>query len=409
MWSRIAVSLVLTSLSICLSTSAFAQQAELSLSHSESLLNNGATSDGKPALKSMLEKTQRLKAYKFETVLTTNVKGKEITETGRLFFKSPNLIRFEALKAGKRSGAIVVRQSDGKIRGKMGGALGGIKVTLAPDSKLLKTSNGFSVLESDLGSLLSLAFEKMTANTRCLAGKAKSISNQIIELVDKDNGLVFRMAVKEPERLPEQWSIFLDGKLFSTAKFVGLQVLQDLPDSIFALTSEAAETAGASGERTVRFSIPDYRRQMNAARSEMLVDGLTKETFDLTSDGKGILRAATDLLLEDLEALKTIAEREPDGKAVWCTNGEKRLVELVCRMELILSALPQVANSIEKSDHTDAVQARLKLWSSSIDNAKLQLSRLYDQIEQDTPDANKIEQSTAELQKDVCLLREIVP
>lgn len=407
MWLKAALTLIFVSSNLCCFLSP--AEAENDLSKSESLLESSVNIDGKPALKSMFDKTQRLKAYRFESVLTTNIKGKEITETGRLFFKSPNMIRFEALKAGKRSGAIVVRQPDGKIRGKMGGALGGIKVTLAPDSKLLKTSNGFSVLESDLGSLLSLAIEKMSANTRCLTGKVANISHPLIELVDKNNGLVFRMAVKEPEKLPEQWSIFLDGKLFSTAKFADLQVLPDLPDSIFALSTEAAQAVGSASDRTVKLSIPDYRRQMNAARAEMLVDGLTKDSFDLTADGKGILRAASDLLVEDTEALKTVAEPQPDGKFGWAPNGERRLVEIASRMELIFSALPHVTSSIEKMDHSDTVQARLKLWTSSIDNARVQLSQLFEQMDQDTPDTSLIERNIQELQKDISLLREIIP
>lgn len=383
-----------------------AAATERDLTYSESLLE-GAGTDGKTALKAMLDKTHGLKAYRVETVLYTNVKGKEIVETGRLYFKSPNSIRFEALKAGKRSGAIVVRQPDGKIRGKMGGALGGIKVTLAPDSKLLKSANGFSVLESDLGSLLSLANEKLSSNTKCLLGKVTTIPQPLIELLDKSSGLVFRMTVKEPDKLPDQWSIFLDGKLFSTAKFVGLQVLPDLPDSIFALATDASEAAGAAGDRTVRLSIPDYRQRMNSARAEMLVDGLKKDGFALTTDSKGILRAAIDLIEEDLEAMKTVTERLPDGNTTWSNNGEKRLVELSARVELILSAMPSVASALQKFDRSDAADARLKLWNSTVEQARNNLSIVMDQIEQDNPDANSIDQAVANLQKEICLLREI--
>lgn len=383
--------------------------SERDLSSSESLLA-GSGADGKATITSMRDKTTQLKAYRFESVLSTQSKGKVIVETGHFYFKSPNLIRFELTKGGKRTGAVVVRQPDGKIRGKMGGALGGVKVTLAPDSKLLRSANGFSVLESDLGSLLSLAIEKMSSRTRCLHGKVAGVPQPLLELLDNNDALVYRMSVKEPDKLPDQWNLFQGGKLFSTCKFMNLQILSDLPDSVFALAADASEAAHAAGERSVRLSIPDYRRRMNAARAEMLVDGLNKEGFELSADGKGIVQAAIDLMQEDLETLKVgVFQRVPEGNSIWAPGGERRLVESATRIELILSALPQVAAALKKIDRSDAAEARIKLWSSSVASGRTNLSELLGQIDQDVPDADLIDQSIAELQKQTCLLREIMP
>lgn len=246
------------------------------LTNPQQMLDSSA-SDARALVRAMLDRMKQLKSYSIETVLCTYKGKKPVVETGKLLFKNPNLIKFECVNAGKRSGAVVVRQPDGKIKGKMGGALGGIKLTLSPDSKLLRTANDFSILECDLGSLLTMTMSKMTGTTQCKVGTIAG-GTQIIELAD-NGSMISRMSIDAKSKLPDLWSLFKDNAIFSTAGFSNMKLIADLPDSSFSLSAPSGDDLVllAAHERGAGLSVSSYRLQLEMQKMQ-------EESEDLASN-----------------------------------------------------------------------------------------------------------------------------
>ncbi len=362
-------------------------------------------SDGTKVVNSMLDRSRQFKAYTFDSILSTFINGKEIVETGKLYFKSPNLIRFEAKRAGKRSGSVVVRQRDGKIRGKMGGALGGIKVTLAPDSKLLKTSNGFSILDSDLASLLGMAAEKMKMNN-CLTGQVEGVSSQVIELVETDGDLIYRIALDTTGKLPEHWCLFKGNSLFSTVQFANLQILADLPDALFTFAKEAVNESPA-GERGVTMSLSEYRLQCDSLRRNLLVDSLkelnTAASLNALSYQK--LQDALTLLSTDAADLRPEAVLSETSSS-WVSGGQEKVVLKATQMELVFTALAQIARLDKLHGSEEERKSELLDWNAKLFACRESVARLIDEIENDAPQSETYSKLVEDLEQKLADLTE---
>lgn len=386
-------------------TTAQGTSANASLDAPESLLRDTA-SDGTSIVKAMQDRTKQMKAYTFESTLSTFLNGKEIVETGKLYFKSPNLIRFEVKRAGKRSGAVVLRQADGKIRGKMGGALGGVKVTLSPDSKLLKSSNGFSVLESDLGSLLALAREKMSANS-CISGKIAGIPTPLVELVEKDGDMIFRIVLDSAAKWPEKWSLFKDNRIFSTVRFASIQSLPDLPDALFTFAKSTEESATAS-DRRAPMSVQKYRLQCESLKREMLIESLKElESSKSLNDLRlTMVENAIKSIKQDVSeissdvVLSSSHDPEKDGSG-WAPGGKERLVTKCAEMELLLSALSPVGRAYDCKPDGETPANAARVWNDCLSNCRNTLSQLLDEIEQDNPSPSNYDKLVSDLDSQV--------
>ncbi len=362
-------------------------------------------SDGTKVVNSMLDRSRQFKAYTFDSILSTFINGKEIVETGKLFFKSPNLIRFEAKRAGKRSGSVVVRQRDGKIRGKMGGPLGGIKVTLAPDSKLLKTSNGFSILDSDLASLLGMAADKMKMNN-CLTGQVEGVPSQVVELVESDGDLIYRMALDTTGKLPQHWSLFKGNALFSTVQFANLQILADLPEALFTFAKEAVDESPA-GERGGTMSLAEYRLQCASLKRNLLVDSLkeldTAPSLNALSYQK--LQDALALLESDAADLRPSAVLSEIASS-WVSGGQETVVLKTTQMELVFAALSQIARLDKLHGTEEEKKSELLNWNEKLAACRESVARIIDEIEDDAPEPEAYGKLVENLEQNLANLTE---
>lgn len=384
----IQLSLLCCALSLQQGADAFDDSA---LESPESICAHSGGGDGRGVLQSMQEKIRHMKGYSFDSDLTTYKGGKKVKETGKFYFKSPNLMRFEVIKAGSRSGAVVVKQADGRIRGHMGGAMSGFKFSLAPDSKLLKSANGFSILESDLASLISDAKHKADSR-KCLTAPGSSQNPQIIELLETDGDVSDRIAVNPSERMPEVWNLFSDNKLLSVLKFENLQVRNDLPDSLFSMGTDIGQSKGLEDDfETMRWKIEklvDNKATKSALTAELLkevghvIDALRQEI-------SGINRSITDL--------KAVSDNKD-----WTGNTRVKLMVGAINLENMLSSLKPVSQVLRSQEKSNDLPADISDdWQQSVAECNSCAAKLIDDVESDHPDVQTIANNQTNLQQNL--------
>lgn len=344
--------------------------------------------DGNAVLQQMTDKVRQMRSYVFDSTLTTYQHGRAQTETGKFYFKAPNLVRFEAKRAGSRSGAVVVRQPDGKIRGKMGGLLSGIKVTLAPDSKLLKTSHGFNVMESDLLSLLQLTRNKAKGKSIRVGRAPASASSkevpqslQILEVVEPDGYVTDRVQLGA-DKLPVQWALFTGKDILSITQFANLQA-QDLADDIFNLSADL-------GEKSLQPSTDETATNLATLLSS--TDGGPSLTVDALREIDRLLVSFRNrATLLKTGGLVGSAQDAP-GKSRWFPGSREKIVSEGTGMEIILASLRPVSAALEANKSTDSEGARdPEEWSKSINSTKESVSYLLSSIAQEEPDKMSID------------------
>lgn len=375
-----------------------------SLESPESICAHGG--DGRSVLQSMQEKVKHMKGYSFDSDLTTYRGGKRIKEVGRLYFKSPNLVRFEVIKAGSRSGAVVVKQADGKIRGHMGGALSGIKVSLTPDSKILKSANGFSILESDLLSLLSDAKRKADSRLKCLASTGSGQNLQIVELLEGDGDVTDRIGVSPNEKLPEVWNLFSDSKLLSVLKFENLQARNDLPDSLFTMGSEGGEAKAIEDDfeaKSCKIAKIAEAADAQQALSLRLLQEVEQVIACVRQEASGIKRSVSDLdarLKSGTGAQGHAASGKGADNLLWPGNTRVKLMAGAINLENLLSALNPVKKAILAHEKSKGLPLTVSgAWQESFMACKNSVSELIDDAENDHPDVEDTSRNYSKLEK----------
>lgn len=354
----------------------------------ESLCAPAGSADGLNQLESMLERVRGMKGYCFDSVLTTYKNGKPITEIGKLYFKSPNMVRFEVIKSGSHNGAIVVRQPNGKIRGQMGGLLSGIKLTLSPDSALLKSANGFSCLQSDLESLLSGAERKAKANAKCLAAAPAAGRPALVEILESDGDVSDRIAVDDHAHVPAQWTIFNSNKLLSVLRVNNLTARNDLTNDMFTLgTDDAVKSLGDEDESDAGDGASGALKGLGGK------DSLTE---DACTEIGNLVKAINS----NVDALpKTVTDA--DGK--WNRKARESVLVTCVRLEALLDFLnpvgPALKNTAESED-ADKKSTALGItsdWNRSISESRAAIAALFDEITIDQADSVAAEKRCAEL------------
>ncbi len=359
----------------------------------ESLCANSGN-DGRDELQAMLNRVRKLKGYSYDSVLTTYTGGKKIVETGKLYFKSPNLLRFEVIKSGSHSGAVVVKQADGKIRGHMGGMFSGIKVTLSPDSKLLKTANGFSIAQSDLDSLLSGVAKKAAGDLRCLAVGPGSGRPAVVELLESDGDVEDRIAVDSRAKLPSEWNIFNSNKLFSALLLNNVEERNDLSDDLFKLSSEgesksllSVSLSKDSGLGALQASPERPIDVVTCKDIERVIKQMSYRADQLPSEvaqGDGWICGTREIVLStctDLEVLQY--ELRPVSGAI--DNAKK---------------VGGGASGAVRVSAADAAGIAAQ-WNTSVASFRAALDQLLDQVSNDKPDSVVVKKATNDIKSSV--------
>jgi outer membrane lipoprotein-sorting protein len=198
--------------------------------------------DGKPFLDSLCKTAAGFEDYSYDSVFTLhNSKGEQ--GAGSFFFKRVSLLRVQVKTSGPRDGTVVVRQADGKIRLGGGHMFKFLKMTVAPDSRLLLLPNGYNVVKSDLVGLLDGVKSDVSAGSKSrvtpnpiMVDRLKRQA-EVFEVVKSGSTpqLTDRIFIDPATNVPIAWDVFREGNLFSTVTFDNFRANMGLNDDLFKL------------------------------------------------------------------------------------------------------------------------------------------------------------------------------
>ena len=202
--------------------------------------------DGHGFVQHMLNAADNLESYSFNYKMSALKGDKTQIEQGDFYFKKPKLMRLEVTE-GKRKGSVAVLQSDGRVHGKAPG-LGFLAsmMTLAPDSRFLRSVNGYPMVDSDFCSLARAlkkflddgATAKITTHT--VSERFQHQPSHLIEVyTDKTQTQLFkRVFVDANSYLPVEWYDYEDGKLSSESSWQNFKNDPGMPATLFSLKGD---------------------------------------------------------------------------------------------------------------------------------------------------------------------------
>jgi len=179
-----------------------------------------------------------LSAYQFEFEIKVKKPGVDL-EQGRFYYKKPNLMRVEETGPFKR-GSVAVLGEDGKVRGRQGGLLSKIVLTLEPTSDMLLSSSGWPLVKSDFVSIVDSIDQHLKDGMNFEIGqqpvKPADHPQEIIqfEIFKPESKVPFkRVYLDPPTMLPAAIFDLVDGKVTVESRWKNVKVADSLDDKLF--------------------------------------------------------------------------------------------------------------------------------------------------------------------------------
>lgn len=207
----------------------------------QAILTNG--NDGSKILEQLKLRVKQLGSYHFDGLLATMKEAKLHLDAGSFFYKPQACLRVEVKGHGFKAGSVLVKK-DGVIKAKGGPALLGMKITLEPDSTMLRLPNGFNIVECDFISLFAGLERQIATGQKIYSSESPmqidSQSNKVLVLETREAGqnpgTISQRILVDPKLLvPVEWDIFKNGKFFSTVRFENFQASPAIDESAFQL------------------------------------------------------------------------------------------------------------------------------------------------------------------------------
>jgi len=206
------------------------------------ILPNGKS--GAALLDKLIGNVSSLGAYKYEGTQEAQTGKKVLKASGTFYFKPANLMRVEVTQFGSKSGSVLVRTPEGKIKAKGGPQMLGIKMSLTPDSRLLQMPNGLSAFDCNLSSLFARLKKEQAAGAKILSAEQPILletlgkPTMVIEsqmASDSGTKVIDRIFLDPSLKLPIQWDQFENGKFQARSKFQNYQTNIQLDESQFTM------------------------------------------------------------------------------------------------------------------------------------------------------------------------------
>lgn len=199
--------------------------------------------DGQPLTEKMIKAADSYNDYTFEFEMTA-YKGGTTVERGKFYFKKPRLIRLEE-HGPLRKGSVAILTASGKVKGHAGGGLSFFVVDLSPNSSLLRSANGYPMVDSDLFSLAK-ALKKFVDEGKVAlqAENQTTLANgnrvEMLEVYMKNDGPIYkRVAVDADTLLPVEWWDYEQGNLVSHSTWHNFAGNIGLTDATFTIKGAA--------------------------------------------------------------------------------------------------------------------------------------------------------------------------
>lgn len=192
---------------------------------------------GENFVEKMLQAAQAPEDYVVNFQMTTYGKKHE-TEGGTLYFKKPRLMRIET-KEGSRKGSLAILTAKGTVKAKAAGGLGFFVVELSPHNRLLRSANGYPMVDTDFASLALALKTFLSQGKSARVSKPTAIDgleNPVYLLEILHNGALFkRVAVNTKTYLPQMWWDFEDSKLVSYSVWSSYRANLGLGQDVFTI------------------------------------------------------------------------------------------------------------------------------------------------------------------------------
>jgi hypothetical protein len=203
----------------------------------------GDTKDGSDTVDAFHSAASNLNCYSFNYAMTSFKDKSPTLETGTFYFKKPHMMKIR-ITAGPKKGSEAVLGPDGKVRGHLGGALSFFKATLSPDSDMLRSGNGYPMVDSDFLSLVDYLKGMLKKGDRSRVTvqpvAVDSLPKKVLVLDMYRSGAsgdeVLKRIFLDPDtHLPLLWHDFAAGVMYSESSWSDIKPNLDLPDSFFKL------------------------------------------------------------------------------------------------------------------------------------------------------------------------------
>ncbi len=176
--------------------------------------------------------------YSFDYEQSVYKSKKPIVERGTVWVKKP-LLKV-VVKSGPKAGAVAVLQANGQVRAHGGGAFGFITVNLSPDNDMLRSANGWPMVESDFSSIWKAmqgyAKEGCPAKVsqEPVSEPSQPMKVYVLEMT-KPSGQMYKRALVHPQTtLPVEWWDYQNGQVYAHSLWTNFKGNQGLTDEFFS-------------------------------------------------------------------------------------------------------------------------------------------------------------------------------
>jgi outer membrane lipoprotein-sorting protein len=198
------------------------------------------TTDGAAFIDKCLKAAEDYTDYTFDYKQTV-YKEKTVVETGTLMVKKPQLKVL--INSGSKAGSVAVLLPNGQVRAHGGGAFKFITVTLSADNDMLRSANGWPMVQSDFASVWR-AMQGYAKHDKCPVKVTEEPVSEptqkekvlVLEMT-KPSGEMYKRALIDPKtNLPVEWWDYQHGKVYAHSSWTNFKGNQGLSDKVFQTT-----------------------------------------------------------------------------------------------------------------------------------------------------------------------------